>query len=169
VRIAGASQLVQLGVNQQYVSFNSLTMDSDKFICVREEVNGQVQVIIIDMSNPADIQRRPISADSAIMNPLTKVIAIKAQNYLQIFNLENTSKMKSVQMPKPVVYWKWVSNNTVALVTGTAVFHWSIEGARKARGGGLLERVGGCLRGLEGRQGAAAVARAGERCPAGWR
>ncbi|KAJ1640987.1 hypothetical protein T492DRAFT_568115, partial [Pavlovales sp. CCMP2436] len=122
-RIAGTSQLVQIGINQQYVSFNSLTMESDKYICVREEVSGQMQVVIIDMSNPADIQRRPISADSAIMNLLTKVIALKAQNYLQIFNLENNSNVKSVQMPKPVVYWRWVSNNTVALVTGTAVFH----------------------------------------------
>lgn len=43
------------------------------------------------------------------------------------------SKMKSVQMPEPVVYWKWVSANTVALVTGTAVFHWSMEGARRDR------------------------------------
>lgn len=68
---------MSLGINQQYVSFNSLTMESDKFICVREEVNGQVQVVIIDMTNPADIQRRPISADSAIMNPVSKVIALK--------------------------------------------------------------------------------------------
>lgn len=71
------AQLVQLGINQQYISFNSLTMESDKYICVREEVNGQVQVVIIDMTNPADIQRRPISADSAIMNPVSKVIALK--------------------------------------------------------------------------------------------
>lgn len=54
-------------------------MESDKFICVREEVNGQVQVVIIDMTNPADIQRRPISADSAIMNPVSKVIALKGE------------------------------------------------------------------------------------------
>jgi hypothetical protein len=52
-----------------------------------------------------------------------------AQNYLQIFNLEMKSKMKSVQMPEPVVYWKWISAATVALVTGTGVFHWSMEGA----------------------------------------
>lgn len=70
-------QLVSLGINQQYISFNTLTMESDKYICVREEVNGQVQVVIIDMANPSDIQRRPITAESAIMNPNAKIIALK--------------------------------------------------------------------------------------------
>jgi len=128
IRFQEVANLVSLGINQQYVSFNSLTMESDKYICIREEVNGQVQVVIIDMSNPTDIQRRPISADSAIMNPVSKVIALKAQNYLQIFNLEMKSKMKSIQMPEPVVFWKWVSPSTVALVTGSAVFHWAMDG-----------------------------------------
>lgn len=82
---------MQLGINQQYVSFNSLTMESDKFICVREEVNGQVQVVIIDMNNPADIQRRPISADSAIMNPVSKVIALKGARERSAHGARSTS------------------------------------------------------------------------------
>jgi len=128
IQFQEVTNLVTLGINAQFVSFNTLTMESDKYICVREENNGQVQVTIIDMANPSNIQRRPISADSAIMNPAQQVIALKAQNYLQIFNLEAKSKMKSVQMQEPVVFWKWVSNGTVALVTGSAVYHWSIEG-----------------------------------------
>lgn len=31
-------------------------------------------------------------------------------------------------MPAPVVYWRWISPNAIALVTATTVFHWSIEG-----------------------------------------
>ena len=77
-------QLTNVGVNPQYISFATLTMESDKYICVREEVNGQVQVVIIDMSNPTEPQRRPITAESAIMNPVSKVIALKAGNYLQV-------------------------------------------------------------------------------------
>ena len=126
-----ASQLVQLtnvGINPQFISFASLTMESEKYICVREEVNGQVQVVIIDMATPTEPQRRPITAESAIMNPVSKVIALKANNYLQIFNMEMKSKMKSHQLTEPVVYWKWISPSTVALVTGNAVYHWSMEG-----------------------------------------
>ena len=64
-------------------------MESEKYICIREEVNGQVQVVIIDMATPQEPQRRPITADSAIMNPVSKVIALKAGNYLQIFNIDS--------------------------------------------------------------------------------
>ena len=52
-------------------------MESDKFICVREKVGEQNQVVIIDMNDPNNLIRRPITADSAIMNPATKVIALK--------------------------------------------------------------------------------------------
>jgi hypothetical protein len=36
-----------------------------------------VQVVIIDLSDPSNPIRRPISADSAIMNPVAKIIALK--------------------------------------------------------------------------------------------
>jgi len=54
-------------------------MESDKFICVREKVGETAQVVIIDLNDTANPIRRPISADSAIMNPTSKVIALKGQ------------------------------------------------------------------------------------------
>ncbi len=54
-------------------------MESDKFICIREKVGEQTQVVIIDMADPNTPIRRPISADSAIMNPASKVIALKGK------------------------------------------------------------------------------------------
>jgi clathrin heavy chain len=120
--------LQNLGINAANISFNTLTLESDKFICVREKVGEQNQLVIIDLSDPNNVLRRPISADSAIMNPVSKVIALKAGKQLQIFNLELKAKMKSHMMVDEVLYWKWISVNTVGLITETAVFHWSIEG-----------------------------------------
>lgn len=54
-------------------------MESDKFICVREKVGESSQVVIIDMNDTSNPIRRPISADSAIMNPASKVIALKGK------------------------------------------------------------------------------------------
>ena len=68
-----------MGINAANVGFNSLTMESDKFICVREKVGETNQVVIIDLSDPTNPIRRPISADSAIMNPASKVIALKGK------------------------------------------------------------------------------------------
>lgn len=36
--------------------------------------------------------------------------------------------MKAHTMTEDVVFWKWISLNTLALVTETAVYHWSMEG-----------------------------------------
>ena len=58
-------------------------MESDKFICVREKVGDTAQVVIIDMNDTANPIRRPISADSAIMNPASKVIALKGLSCFQ--------------------------------------------------------------------------------------
>lgn len=68
-----------MGINQNSVSFGTLTMESDKFICVRETVGETSQVVIIDMNDVSNPIRRPISADSAIMNPASKVIALKGK------------------------------------------------------------------------------------------
>jgi len=62
-------------------------MESDKFICVREKVGETAQVVIIDLHDPTNPIRRPISADSAIMNPASKVIALKGNKYHSIIDL----------------------------------------------------------------------------------
>lgn len=54
-------------------------MESDKFICVREKVDETSYVVIIDMADATHPIKRPITADSAIMNPTSKVIALKGK------------------------------------------------------------------------------------------
>lgn len=51
---------------------------------------------------------------------------MKAARNLQIFNLEQKIKLKSCIMNQDVVFWKWISNTTIGLVSDTAVFHWSL-------------------------------------------
>ena len=54
-------------------------MESDRFICVRESVNNSNQVVIIDLANNNEITRRPSGADSVIMHPKVKVMALKCK------------------------------------------------------------------------------------------
>lgn len=139
-------QLQNVGINVQQIGFSSLTMESDKYICVREKVGETSQVVIIDLGDPGNPIRRPITAESAIMNPASKVIALRGTLYkwvvigliiliplasgknLQIFNIEMKSRMKSHNMTDDVIFWKWINLNTLVLVTETSVFHWSMEG-----------------------------------------
>jgi len=126
IRLQEVLQLPSLGINPNAITFANLTMESEKFICVREE-GEQVQIVIIDLANPQALTRRPISADAAIMNPTEKLLALKAGNALQIFNIDQKVKVKAVQMHDNVVFWKWVSSRTLALVTATAVYHWYMD------------------------------------------
>lgn len=73
-------------------------MESDKFICVREKVGEQAQVVIIDLSDANTPIRRPISADSAIMNPASKVIALKGKLALHVtlpYKVKHKTKLAS--------------------------------------------------------------------------
>jgi len=128
IRFQEHLQLQNVGINAANIGFSTLTMESDKFICIREKVGDQAQVVIIDMNDAQNPIRRPISADSAIMNPTSKVIALKAGKTLQIFNIEMKSKMKAHNMVEDVTFWKWISVNTIGLVTENAVYHWTMEG-----------------------------------------
>lgn len=98
------------------------------------QVGDKREVVIVDMENPSDVSRRPMSADSVIMNPASKVIALRAGNILQIFNMEMKAKMKAHTMPSAVVFWTWIDTKTIALVTDTEVYHWSMEGELNSRG-----------------------------------
>ncbi|KJA25685.1 hypothetical protein HYPSUDRAFT_37118 [Hypholoma sublateritium FD-334 SS-4] len=119
-------QLSSLGVQPASISFQTLSLESDHFICIRENVNDQAQVVIIDLSDANNVLRRPIKADSAIMHPKQKILALKAGRTLQIFNIETKQKVKSHTNNEDIVFWKWVSDTTIGMVTETSVYHWTI-------------------------------------------
>lgn len=87
------------------------------------------------MASPMTPTRRPITADSALMNPSSKVIALKASvagaagDSLQVFDLETKAKVKSFQIAQPVVFWKWVSPTKLGIVTAASVYHWDSSAA----------------------------------------
>jgi len=121
-------QLSAVGIQPSSIGFNTLTMESDRFICAREENAGKKEVVIVDLAEANNIVRRPISAESAIMHPTEKIIALRAQRQLQVFNIEAKQKVKSHLMHEDVAFWKWISNTTLGIVTDTAVYHWSATG-----------------------------------------
>lgn len=71
-------QLPSIGITTQFITFTHVTMESDKFICVRETA-PQNSIVIVDMNAPNQPLRRSITADSAIMNPTSKILALKGR------------------------------------------------------------------------------------------
>ena len=62
------------------------------------------------------------------MTILTLLLHISlAGRTLQVFNIETKQKVKSHVNNDDVVFWKWVSETTIGMVTETSVFHWTIN------------------------------------------
>ena len=65
------------------------------------------------------------------MEPRSRVTALLtlslAARTLQIFNIETKQKIKSHSNSEDIVFWKWVSDTTIGLVTETSVYHWTIS------------------------------------------
>ncbi|PSK55155.1 hypothetical protein B9Z65_2544 [Elsinoe australis] len=128
IRFTELLQLTQAGIDQASIGFNSCTLESDHYVCVRQKAGeASPEVIIINLKNNNSIIRRPIKADSAIMHWHKEIIALKAQQRtLQIFDLGAKAKLKSTTMNEDVVFWKWFDDKSLGLVTDTGVYHWNI-------------------------------------------
>lgn len=125
IGFAEVTNLVNLGIAASDIVFKNVTVQSSKYVVVREE--GKNSVAIVD-TNTKNLLRLPVAVDSAIMNPVSKVIALRAATNLQIYNLEMKTKMKTTTLEAPVQYWRWLDAKTIAIVTDSAVFHWSMDG-----------------------------------------
>lgn len=49
-----------------------------------------------------------------------------AGRQLQIFNIETKAKVKQHLNEHDIVFWKWVNETTIGMVTDTSVYHWTI-------------------------------------------
>lgn len=121
------SQLTQLGIQPQALDFKSTTLESDRYICVRESGAQGNTVAIIDLQNNYEVTRKNMSADNAIMHTKDNVIALRANGTaLQIFNLGTKQRLKSFTIDSPVVLWKWLTDDVLGLVTATDIYTWSV-------------------------------------------
>lgn len=127
INFAEHVQLQELGIAAESISFANVTLESEKYVCVRESGESGNSVAIVDLNNIHNMVRRPMSADSAIMNPEKNILALKLQRQLQVFNLETKAKLKSHMSPQDVIYWRWISATVLGIVTTSSVYHWSIE------------------------------------------
>lgn len=150
IKFSELLQLSQVDILPTSIGFNSCTLESDSYICVRQQADqtASPEVIIIDLKNGNNIIRRPIKADSAIMHYNKQIIALKAQQRtLQIFDLAQKAKLKSATMNEDVVFWKWYSESSLGLVTENSVYHWNVLDPNQATPVKIFDRnpnLSGC-------------------------
>lgn len=111
-------------------------MESDHYVCVRQqpsESGSPAETVILDLKNTNNIIRRPIRAESAIMHLTEPIIALRAQSRtLQLFNLQTKARLQTHTHTEDIVFWRWISQTTLALVSTKAVYHWDVIGTNSA-------------------------------------
>jgi clathrin heavy chain len=88
------SELVNLtspsiGINGDCIKIGACSMESDKFITVCEKSGGTQQVAIIDLAAGNTVTRQRISAEAAIMNPVSRVIALRGKPHTHVHLLSS--------------------------------------------------------------------------------
>ncbi len=73
VLILTASQLVSLGVNPDSIKFGSCSLESDRCITVCQPG----ELVIVNLQEGNTVTKRPISAEAAIMNPDSNIVALR--------------------------------------------------------------------------------------------
>ncbi|KAJ5170489.1 uncharacterized protein N7500_003272 [Penicillium coprophilum] len=136
--------LTSVGIAPASIGFTSCTLESDHYVCVRQKQDDDAkpEVIIVDLKNNNEVLRRPINADSAIMHWNKNIIALKAQGRtIQIFDLGARQKLKSANMNEDIVYWKWISERSLGLVTDSSVYHWDVYDATQQNPVKVFDRL----------------------------
>ncbi|EDO05779.1 uncharacterized protein BBOV_IV001820 [Babesia bovis T2Bo] len=130
VKINTLLRLNSLGFKDGCFRFGALTLGGDRFVCIRESDESSHSVSIIDLYNGNEVSRRPIKAESTIMNPHKPIIALKASiqngHFIQVFHLETKEKIGTHQFTESVVFWNWISPTKLGIVTDNSVYHWNI-------------------------------------------
>ncbi|GFO29671.1 clathrin heavy chain 1 [Plakobranchus ocellatus] len=125
-------QLSHIGIPNDQVTWNRVTMTSDKWIAVRHDNRTDLSArrAVVTVLSPIEgtiSYAGSTSADSVLMNPSQALIALKAGLRFEVFNLDSKELVNKVKFHDVVVHWTWLSTDVIAMVTDTAVYHWNIN------------------------------------------
>ncbi len=67
--------LTKLGLSSDLFKFGNLTLESEKYICVKDGSD----CIIIDSSHGYIAERKPMTADAILMHRTFNIIAVRAE------------------------------------------------------------------------------------------
>ena len=146
-------QLSHYGIDPSLCKINTMAFESDKYICAREVQNdgNSSNIVIMELEKNFNVYKKTIKAEAAIMHPTQNIIALRAKNdkgaiIIQAYNLDTKDKLKDIIINYDIVFWKWLSDSKIGIVTTSSVLVLSIdnpqEQAKKIfdRGGSLANQ-----------------------------
>ena len=133
IQMKELTQLSQHNFTPDLIKLGTLTFESDKYICAKEvDPQGNVNVVVCDVQNNFNTSKRKMGkSDAVMMHPSKNIMAVRAKNnnacIIQVYNLDSKQKIKDISVNFDVVFWTWLSDSVIGLVSPTSVFLLSIE------------------------------------------
>ncbi|XP_033123237.1 clathrin heavy chain 2-like [Anneissia japonica] len=133
IRIEPIAQLLNYGIKADHVTFPRVTMSSNRWLCCRHSDKKKKDVERVTALNLTRKTPRaltwPITADSAMMNPRKPWLALKVESYFQVFNVVAQKQIHSCSLSDDIIFWSWINENIIGMVTDRAVYHWDVSGS----------------------------------------
>lgn len=126
-------QLINLGIPVAHITWPRVSMISDKWISIchgghsKRLTSGHTTAVTVLNLHHTLPQTWEANTTCAKMNPVNAVIALRAGQMFQIFNLETRKCCKKYKMSSNVDFWTWIDHSVIAIVTDIAVYHWDTE------------------------------------------
>ena len=85
IRIEEKVKLPSLGLPPDIYKQATLTMESDRYICIKEVApDGSVFFDMIEMQQIPRVQKKPIKADAAMMHPTKTLLCLRIGQSIQV-------------------------------------------------------------------------------------
>eukprot|EP00469_Lotharella_globosa_P008929 CAMPEP_0167789858 /NCGR_PEP_ID=MMETSP0111_2-20121227/10948_1 /TAXON_ID=91324 /ORGANISM="Lotharella globosa, Strain CCCM811" /LENGTH=1760 /DNA_ID=CAMNT_0007682131 /DNA_START=48 /DNA_END=5330 /DNA_ORIENTATION=+ len=127
-------KLPSMAISAGSISFKNVTVQSEKYVVVKEDDKKKIAIVTCGAQRVKRLNNTGNPPfDHAIMNPTAEVVALRngdgeGGTVLNIFSLQIKTNIKSSKVNEPVVFWKWITEKSIAVVTPKRVYHWSLEG-----------------------------------------
>eukprot|EP01062_Namystynia_karyoxenos_P039152 TRINITY_DN28473_c0_g1_i1.p1 TRINITY_DN28473_c0_g1~~TRINITY_DN28473_c0_g1_i1.p1 ORF type:complete len:1684 (+),score=694.99 TRINITY_DN28473_c0_g1_i1:92-5053(+) len=116
-------------VGADVVNHKATSIEGDRFIAVRDSSSGQHEIIVTDLRSTSATRHRMAAVAGACMHPTRKTIALRAGESVQVFDLEEKSRIAGASLKSEIEYMTWLDEGLLALVTPEAVHHWGVDGS----------------------------------------
>eukprot|EP00916_Digyalum_oweni_P021084 GHVL01035061.1.p1 GENE.GHVL01035061.1~~GHVL01035061.1.p1 ORF type:complete len:103 (-),score=29.40 GHVL01035061.1:119-427(-) len=94
ISVSTVLKLSDAGVSPNAINSKDTSLQSDKYLCVRDALKGDTPTVyIFDLLNNGQVNTKPIKADACLMNPARNIIAGKGKNN-NIYYCININKVK---------------------------------------------------------------------------
>ena len=63
----------------------------------------------------------------AQISPDSDMIAISNERFVAVYCVQTNKCLNTLPFPSKCLFWNWINNNLIAIVTDREVFHWNID------------------------------------------